>query len=99
MDYFKLAVKKSKNISLVIWRDPSEGTGEWKNQFDGSAKYVMECGYVVPNPKIAGDWIVYRSQSLEDNDRGAEMYIPGGCVVEIIPLKLTDNRLVMNETN
>ena len=96
MDYFKLAVKKSRNINLVIWRDPTEETG-WKETFDGSAKYIMECGYVVPNPKIAGDWIVYRSQCLEDNDRGAEIYLPGGCIVEMIPLQLTENRMIFNE--
>lgn len=84
MDYLKVAAEKIYNASIVIWRDPSEGDGTWKDSWDGSTKFIMDCCYVDYTEDAV---VLYRSKGLEDNEKGAEIYLPKGCIVKIIELK------------
>ncbi len=83
MNYLEIAAQKSENAYIVIWRDPSEGDGAWKDKFDGDAKLIMDCCFVEETPK---HWILYRTKCLEDDEKGAEIYIPRGCIVKMFKL-------------
>ena len=83
MNFLEVTKKFSENCYFVIWKDPREGDGVWKTNWDGKAAININVGWMEKNPNDANEWVLYCSKVTDEDctERGTEIYIPEGCIL------------------
>ena len=83
MNFLEVTKKFSENCYFVIWKDPREGDGVWKTNWDGKAAININVGWMEKNPNDANEWVLYCSKDTDEDctERGTEIYIPEGCIL------------------
>ena len=50
MDFLENTKKLALNCYFVVWKDPTEGDGKWKDEWDGKASTIINVGWMEQNP-------------------------------------------------
>ena len=90
MDNLGIAKLLAEDCWLVVWKDPTEGDRSWKTEFDGKASVNVDVGWMLDNPNDPDEYVLFRSRSIviDEAEKGSEIYIPKGCIVERYRLTL-----------
>ena len=83
MDFLHTSRELAKNCFFVIWKDPTEGDGIWKEAWDGKSSININVGWMEENPNDKDDFVLYCSKDFnpEIEEKGTEIYIPKGCII------------------
>lgn len=100
MNYLSALRELAEDCYFVVWKDPSEGDGTWKEDFDGKASVNVNVGWMIDNPNDPDEFVLFCSRSMlnEDKEVGSEIYIPKGCVQERYKITVTGERDVFETT-
>ncbi len=83
MDYLHATKELAKNCYFVVWKDPTEGDGIWKEEWDSKSSININVGWMEENPNDKDDFVLYCSKDFnpEIKEKGTEIYIPKGCII------------------
>ena len=92
MDFLENTKKLAVNCYFVVWKDPTEGDGKWKDEWDGKASTIMNVGWMELNPNANGEFVLYSSKDFdpEITEKGSEIYIPKGCIIVRYPCSVVE---------